>query len=42
MTVTPLIFQKPSEKIKLALYGIGYIKDLRLHKELSDNQVIFE
>lgn len=34
LKVTPLIFQKPNQKKKLALYGIGYIKDLKFHKLL--------
>lgn len=26
---------------KLAIYGLGYIKDMKLHKMMQDNSVVF-
>ena len=41
IVIKPLIFQKNGSPIKLALYGLGYIKDLKLHNMFIQNMVIF-
>ena len=40
--VKPIIFFKDGFKSKLAIYGLGYIKDLRLNEMLRNKQLIFE
>lgn len=41
IVVKPLVFQKSGLSTHLAIYGLGYIKDLKLHKMLLDKLVIF-
>lgn len=40
IVVKPLLFLKG--KVKLAVYGIGYIKDVKLHHAFTHNKVKFE
>lgn len=42
IVIKPVIFQKNLLKTRLAIYGLGYIKDLKLHKMFQDKCVIFE
>lgn len=39
--VKPLIFQKKGSSTRLAIYGLGYIKDHKLHKIFLEKSVIF-
>ena len=41
-TLKPLIFTKEGCSSKLALYGLGYLKDLRLNEMLRTNQLELE
>lgn len=42
IVIKPLIFQKNKLATRLAIYGVGYIKDHKLHKLLQDKALIFE
>jgi hypothetical protein len=39
--VKPITFNKKGTTSKLAIYGLGYIKDLKLHKMMQDKLVVF-
>jgi DNA repair exonuclease SbcCD nuclease subunit len=39
--VKPITFNKKGSTSKLAIYGLGYIKDLKLHKMMQDKLVVF-
>lgn len=42
IVVKPIIFQKNKLSTRLAIYGLGFIKDAKLHRMLQENLVIFE
>lgn len=42
MVIKPLIFNKKGLDTKLAIYGLGYIKDFKLHEMFKRNLVVFE
>ena len=42
IVVQPLVFQKNGLSTRLAIYGLGYIKDVKLHKMMQDKAVLFE
>lgn len=41
IVIKPLIFQKSGLATRLAIYGLGYIKDLKLYRMFQESMVIF-
>jgi double-strand break repair protein MRE11 len=42
IVIRPLIINKPGSHARIALYGLGYIKDQILNELFSDGKVVFE
>lgn len=40
--IKPLLITKSDSKTKIALYGLGYIKDMALNELFNNDKVVFE
>ena len=40
--IKPIIIEKEGSPVKLALYGMGYMKEIQLNEMFADDKIHFE